>query len=200
MRDMAQEEAETIRATLPEAERALALDRNLANAHALIGSGKTFAGRAEETEAHVQEALRENASIQSVDHLALTQQGHAQCQDGPARHGACEQVGQVGAAGAEHFQQAGWPTHQRQGAAPWAQGVEHLRSLWVDQHMVGDVLKRQGGLGLLVERIEIVAYQVVGGGQHLQACGDAGQVTVEAGGRGPRQADHLAAALLHHEC
>ena len=40
------------------AERALALDRNLANAHALIGSGKTFTGRAEETEAHVQEALR----------------------------------------------------------------------------------------------------------------------------------------------
>jgi TolB-like protein/class 3 adenylate cyclase len=40
------------------AERALALDRNLADAHAFIGAGKTFAGRAEETEAHVQEALR----------------------------------------------------------------------------------------------------------------------------------------------
>jgi len=36
----------------------LAIDRNLAIAHALIGIGKTFAGRAEETEPHVQEALR----------------------------------------------------------------------------------------------------------------------------------------------
>ena len=43
---------------IAEAERALALDRNLANAHAFIGAGKTFAGRAEETEAHIQEALR----------------------------------------------------------------------------------------------------------------------------------------------
>src|SRR5271170_8328308 len=43
---------------IAEAERALALDRNLANAHAFIGAGKTFAGRAEESEAHVQEALR----------------------------------------------------------------------------------------------------------------------------------------------
>ena len=46
------------RARREAAERALALDRNLANAHAFIGAGKTFAGRAEESEAHVQEALR----------------------------------------------------------------------------------------------------------------------------------------------
>jgi tetratricopeptide (TPR) repeat protein len=43
---------------IAEFERALALDRNLASAHALIGTAKTFAGRAEESEAHVQEALR----------------------------------------------------------------------------------------------------------------------------------------------
>ena len=36
----------------------LALDRNLASAHAYIGFGKIFIGRAEETEAHVAEALR----------------------------------------------------------------------------------------------------------------------------------------------
>ena len=36
----------------------MALDRNLAHAHNLIGLGKTFIGRAEETEAHVAEALR----------------------------------------------------------------------------------------------------------------------------------------------
>jgi len=41
-----------------ECERALALDRNLARAHALIGLAKTYLGRAEETEAHVGEALR----------------------------------------------------------------------------------------------------------------------------------------------
>ena len=39
-------------------ENALELDRNLANAHALIGYGKLFVGRAEETEPHIAEALR----------------------------------------------------------------------------------------------------------------------------------------------
>jgi TolB-like protein/class 3 adenylate cyclase/Flp pilus assembly protein TadD len=41
-----------------ECERALALDRNLADAHGCIGMGKYFVGRAEETEAHILEALR----------------------------------------------------------------------------------------------------------------------------------------------
>jgi tetratricopeptide (TPR) repeat protein len=44
--------------SIAEAEQALALDRNLAIAPAITGAGKTFAGRAEENEAHVQEALR----------------------------------------------------------------------------------------------------------------------------------------------
>jgi tetratricopeptide (TPR) repeat protein len=43
---------------IAECEHALALDRNLANAHFSIGVGKTFIGRAEETEAHIVEALR----------------------------------------------------------------------------------------------------------------------------------------------
>ena len=43
---------------IAECEHALALDRNLASAHAIIGIGKIFVGRAEETEAHVVEALR----------------------------------------------------------------------------------------------------------------------------------------------
>src|SRR5262249_25495214 len=43
---------------IAEFERALALDRNLANAHAMIGMTKSLIGRAEETEAHVLEALR----------------------------------------------------------------------------------------------------------------------------------------------
>ena len=41
-----------------ECEHALALDRNLADPHSFIGIGKIFIGRAEETEAHVVEALR----------------------------------------------------------------------------------------------------------------------------------------------
>jgi tetratricopeptide (TPR) repeat protein len=36
----------------------LALDRNMAGAHSLIGQNKLFIGRAEESEAHVLEALR----------------------------------------------------------------------------------------------------------------------------------------------
>jgi class 3 adenylate cyclase/TolB-like protein len=43
---------------IAECEHALALDRNLATAHSIIGLGKIFVGRAEETEAHVAEALR----------------------------------------------------------------------------------------------------------------------------------------------
>jgi tetratricopeptide (TPR) repeat protein len=43
---------------IAECEHALALDRNLAHAHAIIGRGKIFIGRAEETESHVAEALR----------------------------------------------------------------------------------------------------------------------------------------------
>ena len=39
-------------------ERALQLDRNLAGAHAHIGNGKFLLGQAEDTEAHIQEALR----------------------------------------------------------------------------------------------------------------------------------------------
>ena len=43
---------------IAECERALALDRNLASAHANIGTAKLYLGRGEETEAHVQQALR----------------------------------------------------------------------------------------------------------------------------------------------
>jgi TolB-like protein len=43
--------------SIAECEYALALDRNLALAHAYIGHGKTLIGRPEETEVHVDEAL-----------------------------------------------------------------------------------------------------------------------------------------------
>jgi TolB-like protein len=43
---------------IAECEHALALDRNLAPAHATIGWGKICIGRTEETEAHIAEALR----------------------------------------------------------------------------------------------------------------------------------------------
>jgi TolB-like protein len=43
---------------IAECEHALALDRNLAHAHAFVGLGKICIGRAGETEAHIGEALR----------------------------------------------------------------------------------------------------------------------------------------------
>jgi len=43
---------------IAECERALALDRNLADAHAFIGWAKFHIGRASETEAHTREAFR----------------------------------------------------------------------------------------------------------------------------------------------
>ena len=43
---------------IAECEHALEVDRNLANANSAIGRGKILIGRAEETEAHIAEALR----------------------------------------------------------------------------------------------------------------------------------------------
>jgi TolB-like protein/Tfp pilus assembly protein PilF len=43
---------------IAECEQALALDRNLANAHGVIGMAKYYLGRAAETEGHILEALR----------------------------------------------------------------------------------------------------------------------------------------------
>ncbi len=43
---------------IAECEHVLALDRNSAFAHALIGFGKYLVGRGEETEAHINEAFR----------------------------------------------------------------------------------------------------------------------------------------------
>jgi tetratricopeptide (TPR) repeat protein len=43
---------------IAECEQALAVDRNLANAHAWIGAAKYFLGSGVETEAHIKEALR----------------------------------------------------------------------------------------------------------------------------------------------
>jgi tetratricopeptide (TPR) repeat protein len=43
---------------IAECERALVLDRNLADAHSWIGFGKYHSGRAAETESHIHEALR----------------------------------------------------------------------------------------------------------------------------------------------
>jgi tetratricopeptide (TPR) repeat protein len=43
---------------IAECERALALDRNLAQAHSNIGTAKVYLGRSGETEAHMGQALR----------------------------------------------------------------------------------------------------------------------------------------------
>ena len=49
-----------------EFEQALALDRNLATAHAMIGFAKVFIGRGAESEAHIQQAFR----LSPRDHTA----------------------------------------------------------------------------------------------------------------------------------
>jgi TolB-like protein/class 3 adenylate cyclase len=55
-------------AGIAECEHALLLDRNLASAHALIGYGKLFVSRFEETESHIAEALR----LSPRDRMAYT--------------------------------------------------------------------------------------------------------------------------------
>jgi tetratricopeptide (TPR) repeat protein len=51
---------------IAECEHALALNRNLADAHAALGAAKVFVGRAAETEGHVQEAMRLSPRDESV--------------------------------------------------------------------------------------------------------------------------------------
>ena len=62
---------------IAECERALQLDRNLASAHAWIGLGKCYLGRAEETEAHVMEAFRlsprDNRAFTWMNNAGVTQ-------------------------------------------------------------------------------------------------------------------------------
>jgi tetratricopeptide (TPR) repeat protein len=62
---------------IAECEHALALDRNLAHAHATIGFGKIFIGRAQETEAHIAAALR----LSPRDTLAYAWMTHASMAD-----------------------------------------------------------------------------------------------------------------------
>jgi TolB-like protein/class 3 adenylate cyclase len=75
---------------IAECEHALALDRNLASAHSVIGMGKIYVGRPEETESHIIEALRlsprdtsacswmTNAGI-AKNHLGLCEQAAQWC-------------------------------------------------------------------------------------------------------------------------
>ena len=56
---------------IAECEQALALDRNLAGAHAMIGKAKSLMGRGEETEAHINEALRLCPHHQFTHHMLL---------------------------------------------------------------------------------------------------------------------------------
>jgi TolB-like protein len=57
---------------IAECERALALDPNLARAHGLMGIGKNFSGRPDETEPHVKEALRLSPRDDFAFHWMLT--------------------------------------------------------------------------------------------------------------------------------
>jgi tetratricopeptide (TPR) repeat protein len=69
-----------------EFDQALALDRNIASAHAFIGVAKFFEGREEETEAHVQEALR-LSPCDTDAHVWMTIAGY-----GKLRPGAYEEA------------------------------------------------------------------------------------------------------------
>ena len=64
---------------IAECEHASELDRNLATAHAAIGLGKSFIGRAEETEAHIAEALRLSPR-DTLAYLWITLRGYCEAQ------------------------------------------------------------------------------------------------------------------------
>lgn len=77
----------TNRATegIAECERALALDRNFAAAHASIGLAKCYMGRARETEGHILEALRLSPrDVQSFRWMQFAGTAKLQCGDDSA--------------------------------------------------------------------------------------------------------------------
>ena len=78
---------------IAECEHALALDRNLADAHAFIGLGKIFIGRAEETEAHIAEALRLSPR-DTMAYIWMTHRGHGE--EPPRQLGASGRVVSTG--------------------------------------------------------------------------------------------------------
>jgi tetratricopeptide (TPR) repeat protein len=71
---------------IAECEHALSLDRNLAGANFGIGLAKGFVGRAEETEAHIAEALRLSPR-DTIAYLWMTTAGSAKL-----HLGSCEQA------------------------------------------------------------------------------------------------------------
>jgi tetratricopeptide (TPR) repeat protein len=66
---------------IAECEHALALDRNLAGAHNLIGFGKIYIGHAEETEVHIGDALRLSPR-DTMTYAWMTNSGFAKLQLG----------------------------------------------------------------------------------------------------------------------
>ena len=78
---------------IAECEHALALDRNLASAHSIIGFGKIFIGRAEETEAHIAEALRLSPR-DTMAYIWMTYRGHGE--EPPRQLGASGRVVSTG--------------------------------------------------------------------------------------------------------
>ncbi len=58
-----------------ECERALALDRNLATAHAWIGMGKYYSGRGDETERHILQARRLRQRLDDLRRLREIRRG-----------------------------------------------------------------------------------------------------------------------------
>ena len=122
---------------IAECEHALALDRNLAGAHSIIGFGKIFIGRAEETEAHIAEALR----LSPRDTMAYIWMAiRGRCEEPPRQLGASGRVVSTGDRGQSKlsgciFQlgrrpRAAWSTRRgafRSQGRPRAQpGLHHL--------------------------------------------------------------------------
>jgi tetratricopeptide (TPR) repeat protein len=66
---------------IAQCERTLALDRNMARAHAYIGLAKYFIGRNAETEAHIREALRLSPS-DIIAHVWMSLVGIAKLYNG----------------------------------------------------------------------------------------------------------------------
>ena len=79
---------------IAELERALALDRNLAAAHGAIGLGKYTIGRGNETEVHIQEALR-LSPLDAQANLWIAFSGFAKLymgEDEEAKHRLCRSI------------------------------------------------------------------------------------------------------------
>ena len=131
---------------------------------------------------------------QRVGNLLAHAHGHAHGKDQPPRHGALEQVRDIGLPGAQHDignHRLGLRADRQAGPERQAR-VDLLLARAVDQDHVPGRPRAQRLQGLHVERHEILGGQRRRGGERLQRGDDGGDLAVDVGAQGAGDGERAA--------